>query len=234
MLDKNPGEARIPARVQKAGVALVDEHPVFRYGLTQLISQERDLQICWEASAEAQAWQLLEKREPAIVIVDLSLKSGGGIDLIKRIKQRYPAMPILVLSMHEDELYVERALRAGASGYVMKHEACEKILIAIRKLLAGQAFFSDHLSPALLRRLTIARSNGAESSIEQLSDRELQVFSMIGGGKGKREIADELHLSAKTVETYQAHIKRKLGLGDARKLVHHAIWWALSKQSKPQ
>ncbi len=134
--------------------------------------------------------------------------------------------------MHEEEHYVERALRAGACGYVMKQEACEKFLIAIRKLLAGQAFFSDHLSPALLKRLIVTGSDGAESSIEQLSDRELQVFSMIGVGKGRREIADELHLSAKTVETYQAHIKKKLGLGDARKLVHHAVRWALTQQSK--
>jgi len=233
MLDKETGEGLIPANVQKAGVALVDGHPIYRYGLTRLISQERDLQVCWEAATEAEAWRLLEDREPAIVIVDLSLKSGSGIELIKRIKLSYPGLPVLVLSMHEEEHYVERALRAGACGYVMKHEACEKVLIAIRKLLAGQSFLSDHLSPALLRRLVVARSNGAESSIEQLSDRELQVFSMIGGGKGRREIADELHLSAKTVETYQAHIKKKLGLGDARKLVHLAIRWALTQQSKP-
>jgi DNA-binding NarL/FixJ family response regulator len=233
MREKETEATSVLASAPKGGVALVDDHPIFRYGLIRLISQEPDLEVCWEAGAEGEAWQLLKKCEPAIVIVDLDLKSGSGIDLIKRIKQIHPALPILVLSTHEEEHYVERALRAGACGYVMKREACENVMTAIRKLLAGQVFLSDHFSPALLRRLMVSRSDVAESSVEQLSDRELQVFSMIAGGKGRREIADELHLSAKTVETYQAHIKKKLGLGDSRKLVHHAVRWALTKQSRP-
>jgi DNA-binding NarL/FixJ family response regulator len=232
MVDKQAGAILPQTRVQKSAVALVDGHPVFRYGLTQLISQEPDLQVVWEAAGEAEAWRLLERHEPSIAIIDLSLRSGSGIELIKRIKQSYPAMTILVLSMHEEEDYIERAIRAGACGYVMKQEACEKVLIAIRKLLAGQVFLSDHLSPALLKRLMVNGSNGIKSSVEQLSDRELQVFSLIGEGKGRREIADELNLSTKTVETYQAHIKKKLGLSDARKLVHHAVRWALAQQSR--
>ena len=228
-MDKKPESAPPSGGLRKAGVALVDDHPIVRHGLAHLIADQPDMQVCWEAEREAAAWQLIERCKPQVLIGELSLGSGSGIDLIKRIKHTFPTIAVLVYSMHDDEYYAERAIRAGACGYVMKHEPIEAVLMAVRSLLAGHIYLSNHFSPALLKRLIATGGDGAESSVERLSDRELQVFSMIGAGKGRREIADELHVSAKTVETYQAHIKRKLGLGDARKLVHRAVWWSLTE-----
>lgn len=231
-MNAKPTEMTSLPALAKSDIGLVDGQPLFRFGLSMLVSRELDLSICWEASDEEEAIRRLQEHRPTVMIVELMLKAGNGIDLIKRIRQIAPDMGVLVLSTHEDEYYVERALRAGASGYMMKREAGDRVLLAIRKMLAGQTLLSDNLSSTLLKRLITTRADGNGSCMQRLSDRELQIYSMIGTGKASREIADELHLSAKTVETYLAHIKRKLGIGDGRKLVHHAVRWTLAQEAK--
>jgi len=212
-------------------VLLVDDHPIVRQGLAQLLMQEPDLHVCGEAEDEATALRLVEKLAPQLVIVDLSLKSGDGIDLIKAIKATNPMIPILVLSMHDAIHHVERALRAGALGYLTKQEASTKVLAAVRQVLRGEIFLSDHVSPSLLKRLLAPASDQQEPVVGRLSDREMQVFRLIGDGLGTQEIAARLGLSAKTIETYQAHIKDKLELRDSRKLIQFAIRWALSHEA---
>lgn len=212
-------------------VVLVDDHPIVRQGLAQLLGQEPDLRVCGEAEDEATAIRLVAQTSPQLVIVDLSLKSGDGIALIKALRADHPTIPILVLSMHDESHFVERALRAGALGYLVKQDASTKILPAIRKVLRGEIYLGDQLSPSLLKRLLSGELEEAESVVARLSDRELQVFRMIGDGLGTQEIAARLNLSVKTIETYQAHIKDKLDLRDSRKLVQFAIRWALDGRS---
>jgi DNA-binding NarL/FixJ family response regulator len=212
-------------------VVLVDDHPIVRQGLAQLLGQEPDLRVCGEAEDEAAALRLVAELSPQLVIVDLSLKSGDGIDLIKNLRAGHPSIPILVLSMHDESHFVERALRAGALGYLTKQEASTKILPAIRQVLRGEIFLGDQVSPRLVKRLLSGEPGEDEPIVGCLSDRELQVFRLIGDGLGTQEIADRLNLSIKTIETYQAHIKDKLNLRDSRKLVQFAIRWALENQS---
>jgi len=214
----------------KARIFIVDDHPIVRQGLTQLISQETDLCVCGEAEGAPAALQAITKLRPDVVIVDISLKEGDGIDLIKSIRARHDDIRILVLSMHEEMFIVERALRAGASGYLPKQEASDKVLTAIRGILAGHLYVSESLSPKLMVRLLGGKSARGEDAIARLSDRELQVFQRIGEGMGTQEIAGAMNLSVKTIETYREHIKEKLGLKDARQLMQYAIRWNLTRQ----
>jgi DNA-binding NarL/FixJ family response regulator len=216
----------------KTKVLLVDDHPIVREGLARLIVQEDDLEVCGEAADENTAWSLVTAHEPGMVLVDLSLKTGNGLELIKRIRGAYAEMPILVISMHDEIFYVERALRAGASGYLTKEEAGDNVLVAIRKLLNGDIYLSERLSPTIIRRLLSGSGGSEDSPISRLSDRELEVFQMIGQGLAAQEIADRLHLSFKTIETYQAHIKEKLGLRDIRKLVQYAVRWEMEAKER--
>lgn len=211
-------------------IVLVDDHPIVRQGLARLIELEPDLRVCGEAADDRSAWEQISKHQPDVAIVDLSLKLGDGIDLIKRIRGAYPDTAILVLSMYDASHYVERALRAGASGYLTKQEASEKVLLAIRKVLNGEIYLGDGLSPNLLKRLLSGTPGKDDSVIASLSDREWQVFRLIGSGLGVQEIAEQLHLSVKTVETHQGHIKEKLDLKDTRKLVQYAIRWMLDQE----
>jgi DNA-binding NarL/FixJ family response regulator len=213
-------------------VLIVDDHPIVRQGLAQLLMQEPDLHVCGEAEDEATAVRLVAQLSPQLVIVDLSLKSGDGIDLIRALRAVHPALPILVLSMHDELHYVERALRAGALGYLTKQEASTKVLAAVRQVLRGEIFLSDRVSPSLLKRLLTGETDQSEPLIRRLSEREMQVFRLIGDGLGTQEIATRLGLSAKTIETYQAHLKDKLELRDSRKLIQFAIRWALAQESK--
>jgi len=228
------GQARSQAdrsrMTTRTKVLLVDDHPIVRQGLARLIAQEPDLEVCGEAADEGTAWSQVGAHEPGLVLVDLSLKTGNGLELIKRIRSGYPEMPILVISMHDEVFYVERALRAGASGYLTKEEAGDNVLLAIRKILEGEIYLSDRLSPTIIKRLLSGNGGAEESPISRLSDRELEVFQLIGQGLAAQEIADRLHLSFKTIETYQAHIKEKLGLRDIRKLVQYAVRWAMEHQ----
>jgi len=214
----------------KSKVLLVDDHPIVREGLARLIRQEPDLQVCGEAADEATAWAQVMAHHPEVVVVDLSLKSGDGLELIKRVRAAFPATAILVLSMHDEPYFVERSLRAGAWGYLTKQEASDKVLTALRTVLGGQIFVGDRLSPAILKRL-LARDDQEDPVVGRLSDRELQVFRLIGSGLGTQEIAAELHLSIKTIETYQAHIREKLDLKDSRKVVRFAIRWAIEHEA---
>lgn len=215
----------------KKRVMIVDDHPIVRQGLMLMINQESDLVVCGEAEEASAAMQVLKSARPDVVIVDLSLNGPDGIDLLKSIRIAYPGLPVLILSMHDESIYSERALRAGANGYIMKQEATEKILVALRRVLSGDIYLSDRLASRMLKRYITGSGTLRNSTIADLSDRELEVFRLIGEGHGTRQIADELHISVKTVESYQAHIKEKLALRSAHELMQHAIRWNMNEKA---
>lgn len=223
--------AEVPVRkasgdAQKAvRIVVVDDHPVVRQGLSLLIEQEGDLEYCGDAESVSEALKVIEETKPDVAVVDISLKDSSGIELIKDIRLRYPQVQILVLSMHDESFYVERVLRAGARGYVTKDEATEKVIVAIRKILTGEIYLSERMSSKMLCKLVETRNATAGMSVECLSDRELQVFELIGRGMGTRHIAETLHLSTKTIESHRERIKKKLKLNDASELLQHAIQW---------
>jgi DNA-binding NarL/FixJ family response regulator len=217
---------------QTIKVLLVDDHPLVREGLVNLISQQADLQICGEAGNEPQALELIRTVQPDVAIVDISLETGSGIELIKSIKAMFPAVTVLVLSMHDESLYAERALRAGARGYVMKREATKKVIQAIRCVLAGQLYVSDKIAARMAEKFVEGRPAATASPIEQLSNRELEVFQLLGLGHNTRQIADHLHVGFKTVQAYCARIKEKLKLANATELLREAIRWQESQQAK--
>jgi DNA-binding NarL/FixJ family response regulator len=210
----------------KKKIFIVDDHPIVRQGLTQLINQEPDLVTCGEAEDAPSALRAIERLIPDLVIVDVSLKGRSGIELIKEIKLLGLGMPVVVLSMHRESLYAERALRAGAKGYIMKQEASEKVIEAIRKVVAGKIYLSENMSDMLLDRAFSSPSELKGEPIDVLSDRELEIFYLIGYGFKTKKIADKLNLSAKTVETYRGRIKEKLKLKDSEELLQSAIQWA--------
>jgi DNA-binding NarL/FixJ family response regulator len=210
----------------------VDDHPITREGLARLINHERDMEVCGQANTAAKAVTDIEPMKPDLVVVDVSLTTGAsGLELIKDLVARHPRLRMLALSTHDEALYAERALRAGAKGYVMKQEPTEKVMAAIRQVLDGGIFLSDAMKDRLLRKITQSGSAPSASEIERLSDRELEVYRLIGQGRGTRQIADELHLSMSTVETYRTHIKEKLHLSSAPELVRRAVEWVHSQAS---
>lgn len=217
-----PRQAK-PAAGGPARVLVVDDHPVVRQGLALLINHEPDLVVCGEAATAAEALKAVADTRPDVAIVDLSLKGTSGLDLIKDIKVRHPGLPVLVLSMSDENVYAERALRAGARGYMMKEEATEKVLTALRRVLGGAVYLSDAMASRLLSQFVAGDAAGGGSPVDRLSDRELEVFRLIGQGLGTGEIAHRLHLSPKTIETHRAHIKAKLGLDSATDLLRQAI-----------
>jgi len=212
-------------------VLIVDDHPLLRKGVSQLIDQEKDLVVVGEAEDANKAITAIENTKPDIALIDISLNGTSGIELLKNIKARFPKLKMLVLSMHDESVYAHRALRAGASGYIMKQEGTEKVLLALRKVLQGEVYLSDRLGNRMLHTLVNGRASLTTSPIEELSDRELEVFSLIGQGHGTRPIAEKLHLSVKTIESHRAHIKEKLNLQNASELVHHAIQWVQSEKT---
>jgi DNA-binding NarL/FixJ family response regulator len=217
------------AKGGKTRVLVVDDHPIIREGLGYLIDNEPDLMMCGAAADAYKALEAIPALKPDVVIVDISLKNGDGIGLIKDIKVRYGKLPILVLSMHDESVYAERALRAGAKGYVMKHESIEKVLEGIRRVRADQIYVSEGMTARLLRKLVNGQHEVVVPAMERLSDRELQVFGLIGQGFGTREISEKLHVSVKTVESHREHIKDKLRLRNASDLLQHAIQWMRSQ-----
>lgn len=219
-----------PAIPPKYRVFLVDDHPIVRQGLTLLINQEADLVVSGEAEEAGAAREALVRSRPDILVLDLSLPGVDGFELLKSIRSADPTLPILVLSMHDESVYAERALRSGANGYIMKQEATEKVLVAIRKILRNEVYVSERLTSDMLQQMVAGPARGRPSPIEKLTDRELKVFRMIGEGMGTRQIAELLDLSVKTVESHQAHIKEKLALKGARELVQHAIEWTLAEK----
>jgi DNA-binding NarL/FixJ family response regulator len=212
-------------------VFLVDDHPIVRQGLTLLINQETDLAVCGEAENMHSALSAIQTTRPDILIVDISLNGPDGLELLKNIRINSPRLPVLILSMHDESVYAERALRAGADGYIMKQEASEKVLVALRRILSGEIYVSERIASGMLQHYVRGVNTSKRSSVGGLTNRELEVFRLIGEGHGTRQIADELHLSVKTVESYQAHIKEKLSLRNARELVQHAVQWNVSEKS---
>jgi DNA-binding NarL/FixJ family response regulator len=211
-------------------VLIVDDHPLLRKGVSQLIDQEKDLLVVGEAEDAHKAITAIENTNPDVALIDITLNGASGIELLKDVRARFPKLKMLVLSMHDESVYAHRALRAGASGYIMKQEGTERVLTALRKVLKGEVYLSDRLGNRLLHTLVNGRSSPVSSPIEELSDRELEVFSLIGQGHGTRPIAEKLHLSVKTIESHRAHIKEKLNLRSATELVHHAIQWVQSER----
>jgi DNA-binding NarL/FixJ family response regulator len=222
-------KAQVKTQTSEAKVFLVDDHPIVRQGLALLIDREGDLAVCGEADGGFGVLQAIADLRPAIVVLDISLNGPDGLDLLKTIRVHDPGLPVLVLSMHDELTYAERALRAGANGYIMKQEATEKVLVAIRRILRGEMYLSDRLTNRMLQHFIRGSVPTPDSPLANLSDRELEVFRLIGDGHATRQIADELHISVKTVESYQAHIKEKLSLRSARELVQHAIKWSVSE-----
>jgi DNA-binding NarL/FixJ family response regulator len=209
----------------KKRILLVDDHPSVREGLAESINRETDLMVCAEAADRHEALQAIEKSAPDLLVVDLSLRNSSGMELIKDVHARWPRLMMLVVSMHDEEIYAERALRAGARGYLTKQEATHNILDGIRRVLRGEIHLSPKTSSMVLERIAAGRQAPADSIVEALADRELQVFELTGEGFNTRQIADKLHLDVKTVETYRARIKEKLNLKDGSGLLQLAIRW---------
>ncbi len=220
---------------KKKRILIVDDHPIVRNGLSLLINQEDDLVVCGEADNADKALALISELKPHLALVDISLQGSNGIDLTKAIRLSYPETSVLMLSMHDESLYTERALRAGARGYIMKQEPPETVLDAIREVLSGGLHLSGNMKSRMLRELVDGVSfDESKTGIEKLSDRELEIYELIGRGLSTRKIASTLGLSIKTVDTHREHIKHKLGLKNATELVHHAIRWMDGEMSSPQ
>jgi DNA-binding NarL/FixJ family response regulator len=219
------------SQAKKCRVLLIDDHPIVRQGLALLIDREPDLSVCGEADGAHSAFHAITTLRPDIVVLDISLSGPDGLDVLKEIRTKDSSLPVLILSMHDESIYAERAMRAGANGYIMKQEATEKVLVAIRRILQGEVYLSDRLTNTMLQQYVRGNAPTRKSPLVNLTDRELEVFRLIGEGHGTRQIADELHLSVKTIESYQAHIKEKLSLRNARELVQHAIEWTVNLKS---
>jgi DNA-binding NarL/FixJ family response regulator len=215
--------AKKPAK--KSRVLIADDHPLFREGLVQLINTEGNLHCCGQTATVQSTETAVERLKPDLLVLDLRLKDGDGLQLIKTLKDRFPNLLILVVSQHAESLYAERAIRAGARGYVMKEEATEEVRIAIRTILKGELFVSRKMSVLALHKLLANPGEAQTNYVENLTDRELQVFQMIGAGQGTADIAAELHVSPKTIETHRENIKHKLGLRNAVDLLCHAVHW---------
>jgi DNA-binding NarL/FixJ family response regulator len=219
-----------PVPNRRFRVLIVDDHPVVRHGYGQRIALEPDMQVCGEASTAHEALEQIESLRPDIALIDLSLANGDGLDLIKDIKARGEHVRLLVISAHDESVYAERCIRAGAHGYLQKNEAIDKIVAGIRRVMAGDYFLSDAASAQALRKALSANPDEqAASPVESFSDRELQVYELIGQGLTVPQIAEKLFLSPKTIETYRAHLKGKLNLKTSNELTRHAIQWVLER-----
>ncbi|HVU33708.1 MAG TPA: response regulator transcription factor [Opitutaceae bacterium] len=215
-------ESESPA---KRRILLVEDHPITRLGLKAVIDQQPDLRVCDEADDAGKALQIVSRNPPDLVIADISLKSANGIELTKNLVAQVPGIPILIVSMHDETIYAERALRAGARGYLMKQVAAEKIVDAARCVLRGDIYLSEKSKETMLHHMVKKRSDEHVFPIDTLSDREMEVFQLIGDGYSTRQIAEKLHLSSKTIDSYREHLKLKLNLSSGADLVRHAIEW---------
>jgi DNA-binding NarL/FixJ family response regulator len=206
-------------------ILLVDDHPMMRAGLSQLINRQPDMCICAEAGQPSEVFSLFDQAKPDLVLTDLTMPGRGGLEFIKDLAALHPDLPVLVISMHDEVVYAERCLRAGARGYIMKESGSENLLAALRCVIGGQRYVSPRVSESILRNLSTKKPRGSDSPIQALSDREFEVFQQVGQGRSTREIAAELHLSPKTVDVHRGHIKEKLGLKDVTALVRYAVRW---------
>lgn len=209
----------------KQSIIIVEDHPVLREGLKKIINHEEDLSVIGEAWDVPSAWAAIKAKKPDLVIIDISLGESNGLELIKELKMHYEALPILVLSMHDEALFAERAIQAGAMGYITKSEQTDVLLAAIRKVLSGKYYVGDSIVSRIFNRLFNYPKNLKKSPIERLSNRELEVLQLMGMAKGSRQIAEALYLSIKTVQTYQQRIKDKLGLKNTTELIQYATQW---------
>jgi len=210
---------------RKINIFLVDDHPLVREWLTNLLNQQPDFSVCGETGHAPEALQLIAAAKPDIAIVDLTLASGSGLDLIKNLKAGQPGVAVLVLSMHDEMLYAERALRAGASGYIMKSEATQQVIQAVRTVLNGQVYVSPKVASLLAQKLISGKKENVSLPVAELSDRELEVFQLLGRGYSTRQISEHLHVGFKTVQSYSARIKEKLNLANINELMREAIRW---------
>ena len=215
----------------KHRILLVDDHPVLRRGIADVINEEKNLEVCGEAANMQEAFDLAGKLKPALAIIDVSLDGNNGIELMKNLVARYPEIPLLAYSQHDESIYAERALRAGAKGYLMKQAPPEMLIEAIQQILKGKIYLSPQSSERLLGKLVGAGGSSApmQSPIDKLSDRELEVLQLMGKGLGTVQIADKLCLSVKTIETYRENLKLKLSLANGQELLRYAIEWSLSQ-----
>jgi len=212
-------------------ILLIDDHPIMRHGLAQLLRMEEGLEICGEAGSAREGIEVIPKVLPDLVILDLTLPDKHGLELLKDIQSLHPGLRCLVLSMHDEALYAERAMRAGARGYIMKEVAADHLVNAVRKILAGGIFLSEAISARMIEQLSSTRSRGGPAGIETLTDRELEVLGMIGSGTPTKLIAEKLGISARTVEAHRAHIKEKLAITDGAALVRYAVQWTQNQRA---
>jgi DNA-binding NarL/FixJ family response regulator len=226
----NPSPSGTVAR--KRSVFIVDDHPLVREGLTNLINRQSDLVVCGEAKGSAEAIAGITKERPDVAIVDISLTNESGLELIKQLVTQLPEVALIVLSMHDEALYAERALRAGARGYVMKHETSKSVLASIRRVLEGDIYVSERIVNRMVLGFTSSRRPVASSPVERLSDRELEIFQLLGQGRMPSEIARDLNLSLKTVQAYCARAKEKFGVTSLTELLRAAIRWDDAKHVK--
>jgi DNA-binding NarL/FixJ family response regulator len=215
---------------EKKKVVIVDDHPLFRERLGQLINYEPDMVVTGEAESAKDAIELIRNTSPDLAIVDITLKGSSGLELVKSIKALSIGLPVLVLSMHEESLYAERALRAGAAGYITKHQAADEVLSAIRRVLAGEIYLSEMMTLGFLKSLTSTEVKSISRPVDRLTDRELEVLELIGRGHTTRQIADTLQLVVATVDTYRARIKEKMNFRNATELQHFAIRWVRERE----
>jgi DNA-binding NarL/FixJ family response regulator len=210
---------------RKHRVFLVDDHPLVRQGLTNLINEQNDLIVCGEAEDSAGAITGIAKTRPDVVLVDISLKNESGLELVKNLESQFPLVALIVLSMHDEALYAERALRAGARGYVMKRESTKSVLASIRRVMEGGVYVSERVVNSMARRFSSSPKQAESSPVERLSDRELEIFRLLGQGRTTAQIAEDLHLSLKTVQAYCARAKEKFGVSSLGELLRAAIRW---------
>jgi len=218
---------------ERSRILIVDDHPLFCHGLARMIDRHPSLEVCGHAPDAASAMRAVSELKPDLVLMDISLEGTNGIDVTKNLKARHPEMPVLVISMHDEAIYAERALRAGAQGYIMKNQPMQIVRDAIFKVLAGDIFLSDKMSTAVLAKVLLGKKEEPASSVGQLSDRELEVFQMLGEGKSSRQIAETLNLTIPTIHSFRNRIKEKLDYKNSTELVLHAMQWVSEKVSHP-
>lgn len=227
-------DKKIQVSPNKGRVLVADDHPIVRDGLVQLINQQEDLICCAEASTQSEVFAAVSSHKPDLLVLDLRLKDGDGLELIKSLKSQYPDLPVLVLSQFDEELYAERALRAGALGYVMKEQASNEVVDAMRMVLKGKIYVTPEMTARLLQKAITSRPATTAPTSENLTDRELQVLQFLGSGLSTREIAAKVRLSVKTVETYREHLKHKLNLRNSEELIYYARNWVEKNLGTPR
>ena len=226
----NSPPASVDSSTQKQRVAIVDDHTMMREGLKQFINAEPDLEVCWTAATVAEAMSALERSCPDMLTVDITMPGRNGLELIKDVLALVPGLPILVISMHDESLYSQRVLKCGAKGYIMKDAPHEDMMAAIRRVAAGKVWLSGEMSDEILNAFSGGKPRRQVDSVHKLSDREFEVFQLLGDGKSTNQIADSLHISTKTVDVHKSHIREKLELEDSSAVLRHAIRWAETKR----